>query len=177
RECGRRPDGRQWGLCRDRVAGGRRHGHDRTFRFVLPAEHRGQRRHHVLGQVLGCRLARARQRGFADADWRQLRRQYRHHRRRSQGASCSGPALPSCPGPAPTISGGSLTVGGSTIVEGGTLTVANGGTLTTTNFGVAGSAVITGAGSSVTVFGQTFIGNFAPASLTISNGGVLNSQG
>src|SRR5262245_5621043 len=84
-------------------------------------------------------------------------------------ASCSGPAL--------TISGGSLTVGGSTIVEGGTLTVANGGTLTTTNFGVAGSAVITGAGSSVTVFGQTFIGNFAPASLTISNGGVLNSQG
>jgi T5SS/PEP-CTERM-associated repeat protein len=37
--------------------------------------------------------------------------------------------------------------------------------------------VITGAGSSVTVAGQTFIGNFAPASLIISNGGVLNSQG
>src|SRR5215831_18860027 len=51
------------------------------------------------------------------------------------------------------------------------------GTLTTTNFGVAGSAVITGAGSSVTVTGQTIIGNFAPASLIISNGGVLNSQG
>ena len=84
-------------------------------------------------------------------------------------SSCSGPAL--------TISGGSLTVGHSTIVEGGTLTVTNGGTLTTTNFGVAGSAVITGAGSSVTVTGQTIIGNFAPASLTISNGGVLNSQG
>jgi len=84
-------------------------------------------------------------------------------------AICSGPAL--------TISGGSLTVGGSTIVEGGTLTVTNGGTLTTTNFGVAGSAVITGAGSSVTVTGQTIIGNFAPASLTISDGGVLNSQG
>jgi len=83
-------------------------------------------------------------------------------------SSCSGPAL--------TISGGSLTVGHSTIVEGGTLTVTNGGTLTTTNFGVAGSAVITGAGSSVTVTGQTIIGNFAPASLTISNGGVLNSQ-
>ena len=82
-----------------------------------------------------------------------------------------------CASPALTISGGSLTVGGSTIVEGGTLTVTNGGTLTTTNFGVAGSAVITGAGSSVTVTGQTIIGNFAPASLTISNGGVLNSQG
>ena len=84
-------------------------------------------------------------------------------------ATCAGPAL--------TISGGSLTVGGSTIVEGGTLTVTNGGTLTTTNFGVAGSAVITGAGSSVTVTGETIIGNFAPASVTISNGGVLNSQG
>src|SRR6516162_8450598 len=83
-------------------------------------------------------------------------------------SSCSGPEL--------TISGGSLTVGHSTIVEGGTLTVTNGGTLTTPNFGVAGSAVITGAGSSVTVTGQTIIGNFAPASLTISNGGVLNSQ-
>src|SRR6516164_1659305 len=78
-----------------------------------------------------------------------------------------------CASPALTISGGSLTVGGSTIVEGGTLTVTNGGTLTTTNFGVAGSAVITGAGSSVTVTGQTIIGNFAPASLTISDGGVL----
>src|SRR6516165_1969100 len=84
-------------------------------------------------------------------------------------ATCAGPAL--------TISGGSLTVGGSTIVEGGTLTVTNGGTLTTTNFGVAGSAVITGAGSSVTVTGETIIGNFAPASVTISNGGALNSQG
>jgi len=84
-------------------------------------------------------------------------------------AICSAPAL--------TISGGSLTVGGATIVEGGTLTVTNGGRLTTTDFGVAGSAVITGAGSSVTVTGQTIIGNFAPASLTISDGGVLNSQG
>ena len=82
-----------------------------------------------------------------------------------------------CASPALTISGGSLTVGGSTIVEGGTLTVTNGGTLTTTNFGVAGSAVITGAGSSVTVTGETIIGNFAPASVTISNGGALNSQG
>src|SRR5262249_52175265 len=82
-----------------------------------------------------------------------------------------------CASPALTISGGSLTVGGSTIVEGGTPTVTNGGTLTTANFGVAGSAVITGAGSSVTVTGETIIGNFAPASLTISNGGVLNSEG
>src|SRR5262249_19710921 len=82
-----------------------------------------------------------------------------------------------CASPALTISGGSLTVGGSTIVEGGTLTVTNGGSLTTTNFGVAGSAVITGAGSSVAVTGETIIGNFAPASVTISNGGVLNSQG
>src|SRR5262249_44935124 len=47
----------------------------------------------------------------------------------------------------------------------------------TTNFGVAGSAVITGAGSSVTVTGQTIIGNFAPASVIISNGGGLNRQG
>src|SRR5262249_12992416 len=62
-----------------------------------------------------------------------------------------------CASPALTISDGSLTVGGSTIVEGGTLTVTNGGTLTTTNFGVAGSAVITGAGSSVTVTGETII--------------------
>jgi len=82
-----------------------------------------------------------------------------------------------CASPVLSISGGSLTVGGSTIVEGGTLTVTNGGTLTTTNFGVAGSAVITGAGSSVTVTGETIIGNFAPASVIISNGGVLNSQG
>ena len=82
-----------------------------------------------------------------------------------------------CASPALTISGGSFTVGGSTIVEAGTLTVTNGGTLTTTNFGVAGSAVITGAGSSVTVTGETIIGNFAPASVIISNGGVLNSQG
>src|SRR6516165_6810019 len=82
-----------------------------------------------------------------------------------------------CASPALSISGGSLTVGGSTIVEGGTLTVTNGGTLTTANFGVAGSAVITGAGSSVTVTGETIIGNFAPASVTISNGGALNSQG
>ena len=81
-----------------------------------------------------------------------------------------------CASPALTISGGSFTVGGSTIVEAGTLTVTNGGTLTTTNFGVAGSAVITGAGSSVTVTGETIIGNFAPASVIISNGGVLNSQ-
>jgi len=75
-----------------------------------------------------------------------------------------------CASPALTISGGSFTVGGSTIVEAGTLTVTNGGTLTTTNFGVAGSAVITGAGSSVTVTGETIIGNFAPASVIISNG-------
>src|SRR5215831_14059643 len=59
-----------------------------------------------------------------------------------------------CASPALTISGGSLTVGGSTIVEGGTLTVTNGGTLITTNFGVAGNAVITGASSSVTVTDQ-----------------------
>ena len=37
--------------------------------------------------------------------------------------------------------------------------------------------MITGAGSSVTVTGETIIGNFAPASVIISNGGVLNSQG
>src|SRR5262249_31585114 len=86
-----------------------------------------------------------------------------------ENCGCSGGGL--------TISGGSFSVGGSTIVDAGTLTVTNGGTLTTTNFGVAGNAIISGAGSSVTVSGQTFIGNFAPAAVTISNGGVLNSQG
>jgi autotransporter-associated beta strand protein len=83
-----------------------------------------------------------------------------------------------CSGGGLTISGGSFSVGGSTTVNAGTLTVSNGGTLTTGgDFNIAGNAIITGAGSSVTVDGATFIGNFAPASVTVSNGAVLNSQG
>ena len=37
--------------------------------------------------------------------------------------------------------------------------------------------IISGAGSSVTVNGVTGIGIFGPATLSISSGGVLNSQG
>ena len=76
-----------------------------------------------------------------------------------------------------TISGGSFSVGGATLVDAGTLAVVNGGTLLTTELGVADTAIISGAGSSVTVTGQTFVGNFAPGTLTISNGATLNSQG
>src|SRR5262245_39276137 len=84
RQCGLGPDGRQWGLCRNPVASGRRHGHDRTFQSVFPAEDRRQRRQHLLRCVCRQWLAGARRRSFADADRRQQRRQYRHHRRRSQ---------------------------------------------------------------------------------------------
>ena len=76
-----------------------------------------------------------------------------------------------------TINGGSFSVGGATLVDAGTLAVVNGGTLLTTELGVADTAIISGAGSSVTVTGQTFVGNFAPGTLTISNGATLNSQG
>ena len=88
-----------------------------------------------------------------------------------------------------TIDGGSLTVNGfaqGVAVEGGTLSVINGGTLqvgpTSGFFGdllVASNMVISGPGSTVTVSagGFTGIGLFGPGALTISNGGVLNSQG
>src|SRR5262245_34331974 len=135
RQRGCRPDGRQWGLCRDRVAGGRRHGHRRTFRFVLPAEHRRQRRHHVLRQVFRCRLARARQRGFADADRRQLWRQYRHHRRPHALLELLGPGAHDQRRLAHRI--------GNTIINGGTLSPGNSiGTIT-----VNGNLVMTAAAS------------------------------
>ena len=88
-----------------------------------------------------------------------------------------------------TIDGGSLTVNGfaqGVAVEGGTLSVINGGTLqvgpTSGFFGdllVASNMVISGPGSTVTVSagGFTGIGLFGPGALTISNGGVLSSQG
>jgi autotransporter-associated beta strand protein/T5SS/PEP-CTERM-associated repeat protein len=86
-----------------------------------------------------------------------------------------------------TISGGSLTVtdpspGGSTVVEGGTLSVINGGTLQTPSLAVVFSSamIIDGAGSTVTVSpsGLTeFASIGGPVSVTISNGGVLNSLG
>ena len=88
-----------------------------------------------------------------------------------------------------TIDGGSLTVNGfaqGVTVEGGTLSVINGGTLqvgpTSGIFGdllVASNMTISGPGSTVTVAagGFTGVGIFGPGALTISNGGVLNSQG
>src|SRR5215472_6356681 len=58
----------QWGLCRDRVARRRRHGHNRV---LLPPKHRRQQQQHVLWRVRGGGLARAQRHGFADADRRQ----------------------------------------------------------------------------------------------------------
>jgi fibronectin-binding autotransporter adhesin len=92
-------------------------------------------------------------------------------------STCSGPAL--------TISGGSLTVRGhnrGVAVFGGTLSVINGGTLqvgpsANADLLVATNMIVSGAGSSVTVGGVTGIGVFGPGSLSISNGGVVNSQG
>jgi T5SS/PEP-CTERM-associated repeat protein len=86
-----------------------------------------------------------------------------------------------------TIDGGALTVNGSSMgvtVFGGTLSVINGGTLqigpgsgfNNADLLVASNMLISGAGSSVTVDGFTGIGVFGPGMLTISNGGVLNSQ-
>jgi T5SS/PEP-CTERM-associated repeat protein len=82
--------------------------------------------------------------------------------------------------------GGSLAVDGigtGLTVEGGRLEVTNGGTLqvgiTPTPSGsllVAGDMLIDGPGSTVTVAGLTGVGIFGLGSLTISNGGVLNSQ-
>jgi fibronectin-binding autotransporter adhesin len=88
-----------------------------------------------------------------------------------------------------TISGGSLTVGvdspfGGVQVEGGTLSVINGGRLQIGSLsnpaalGVSSNMLISGPGSSVTVTGgPTSIGFSGPATLSISNGGVLNSLG
>jgi autotransporter-associated beta strand protein/T5SS/PEP-CTERM-associated repeat protein len=88
-----------------------------------------------------------------------------------------------------TIDGGSLTVNGfaqGVTVEGGTLSVINGGTLqvgpTSGFFGdllVASNMTISGPGSTVTVVagGFTGVGVLGTGALTISNGGVLNSQG
>ena len=84
-----------------------------------------------------------------------------------------------------TISGGSLNVtdpGLGTVVEGGTLSVINGGKLQTTSLAVVVSSamIIDGAGSTVTVSpsGLTeFASIGGPLSVTISNGGVLNTPG
>src|SRR5262245_1341524 len=92
----------------------------------------------------------------------------------------------SCSSPALTISGGELTVRGHNTgvsVFGGTLSVINGATLLVgtgptpdSSLLVASNMIIDGAGSTVTVAGLTGIGIFGPGALTISNGGVLNSQ-
>jgi len=94
--------------------------------------------------------------------------------------------LCNCSGGGLTIDGGALTVNGlfqGVTVFGGTLSVINGGTLQIgppTGFSsdllVVGSMFVSGTGSSVTVDGFTGIGVFGPGALTISNGGVLNSQ-
>jgi autotransporter-associated beta strand protein/T5SS/PEP-CTERM-associated repeat protein len=86
-----------------------------------------------------------------------------------------------------TIRGGSLAVDGSSLgveVLGGTLAVTNGGTLhvgtSPTPSGsllvAGGNMLIDGAGSTVTVVGLTGVGILGPGTLTISSGGVLNSQ-
>jgi fibronectin-binding autotransporter adhesin len=84
-----------------------------------------------------------------------------------------------------TISGGSLIVNGFAMgvtVTGGTLAVINGGMLQVGNTPaandllVASNMIVSGAGSTVTVGGFTGVGIFGPGSLTISNGGVVNSQ-
>jgi autotransporter-associated beta strand protein/T5SS/PEP-CTERM-associated repeat protein len=81
-----------------------------------------------------------------------------------------------------TIKGGAFVVGGSTSVEGGTLAVTNGGTLATGDLLVGTKMVIDGAGSTVTATGNTGVGllgsgPLGAGTLTISGGGVLNSQG
>jgi autotransporter-associated beta strand protein/T5SS/PEP-CTERM-associated repeat protein len=96
-------------------------------------------------------------------------------------------SLCSCSTGGLTIKGGSLAVDGSSLgveVLGGTLAVTNGGTLhvgtSPTPSGsllvAGGNMLIDGAGSTVTVVGLTGVGVFGPGMLTISNGGVLNSQ-
>jgi outer membrane autotransporter protein len=79
-----------------------------------------------------------------------------------------------------TISGGALTVTGLSqgiVVSGGTLSVINGGSLRTdANLLMTTNMIVSGAGSNVTVAGVTGVGIFGPATLTISNGGTLDSQ-
>ena len=85
-----------------------------------------------------------------------------------------------------TIDGGSLSVAGLSMgvsVFGGTLAVTNGGTLQIgtsmqpSDLLVASNMIITGPGSTVTTSGFTGFGIFGPGTLTISNGGMLDSQG
>jgi fibronectin-binding autotransporter adhesin len=85
-----------------------------------------------------------------------------------------------------TINGGSLSVAGLSMgvsVFGGTLAVTNGGTLQIgtssqpSDLLVASNMTITGLGSTVTTSGFTGFGIFGPGTLTISNGGMLDSQG
>jgi len=103
-----------------------------------------------------------------------------------QGSTIGGVDLCNCDANGGlTISGGSLNVtdpGLGTVVEGGTLSVINGGTLQTPSLAVVFSSamVIDGAGSTVTVSpsGLTeFASIGGPVSVTISNGGVLNTPG
>jgi autotransporter-associated beta strand protein/T5SS/PEP-CTERM-associated repeat protein len=85
-----------------------------------------------------------------------------------------------CYGGGLNISGGALTVAGGfgVAVFGGTLSVVNGGSLQISqDLGIGSAMAISGAGSTVTVAGTTFVSSpIGPTTLTISNGGVLNSQ-
>jgi T5SS/PEP-CTERM-associated repeat protein len=85
--------------------------------------------------------------------------------------------LCACNGGGITLSGGAFVVGGTTFVTGGTLAISNAGTLTTANLGVGSNMTIDGAGSTATVTGNTAVGVGGPGTLTISGGGVLDSQG
>jgi outer membrane autotransporter protein len=81
-----------------------------------------------------------------------------------------------------TIDGGTLTVASpdqGVGVLGGTLSVLNGGKLNITQADllVGTTMLISGRGSAVSVADATGVGIFGPGTLTISNGGSLNSQG
>lgn len=93
------------------------------------------------------------------------------------GTSSIGGDLTVCCGTIDINGTGSFTAAGDTFVEGGALNVTAGGTLSTLGLGVGAAMLVDGPGSEVTASDSTGIGIFPGASLTISNGGVLNSEG
>ena len=93
------------------------------------------------------------------------------------GISSIGGDLTVCCGVIDINGTGSFTTGGDAVVEDGALNVTAGGTLSTSNLLVAAEMLVDGAESEVTASGISNIGLFSTASLTISDGGVVNSQG
>jgi fibronectin-binding autotransporter adhesin len=82
------------------------------------------------------------------------------------------------PGASFAVAGNPFGLGGTEID--GTLNVQNGGAFTTNDLAVVGSMTVNGANSTATVNGLTLVGaipSFTPASLTIENGGRMNSVG